>query len=155
MNVIYLGCKRVFDTVYHNVPIDREDEVQPKWTVRGIQNCLNCLAQGAGEEWQRVQLEVTTGWYWAPQDSLFTTDLDNGTECPPSKLTQVTKPWGVDTTKVCAAIPWNLSRLEKMQILAFGKNNPMYQGSLRVNWSVRSFAEKDQNVLGNTIVPAV
>lgn len=61
MNVIFLDCKRAFDTVYRNIPTDREDEVQPKWTMRGIESCLNCLGQGAGEEWQIVQLEVTKG----------------------------------------------------------------------------------------------
>lgn len=52
----------------------------------GIQNSLNCLAQGAGEEWQKVQLEVTKGWNWAQPGSLFINDQDDGTECPLSIL---------------------------------------------------------------------
>lgn len=131
MNVISLDCKRAFDTVYHNIPTDWEDDVQPKWR---IENCLNWLAQGlvksVREFWWR-SLWVDSGPSRVPC-SFMTWMM--GQSVTSASFAKATKLWGiVHTTEVCAAIQWDLSRLEKMQILALGKNNPMHQESLRVN----------------------
>lgn len=71
INVIYLNCKKAFDTVFHNILTDREDEVQPVQVDNVVDWKLSELTSSRGW-WTVVQSPVgghslvvyTKAWYW-------------------------------------------------------------------------------------------
>ena len=89
--------------------------------------------------------------------NIFINDLDNGTNCAPSKLADDTKLGGVvDTPDGCAVIQRNLNCLvkwaernivkfnkRKCEVLHLRRNNTTHQYVLGADWLESSLAEED------------
>ncbi|GAB0182744.1 mitochondrial enolase superfamily member 1 [Grus japonensis] len=108
VDISYLDFSKAFDTVSHNIFIDKLIKYRLyKWTVTQIENWLNCqICRVVIGNMKSSRWPVTSG---APQGSvlfnLFINVFDNGTECTLSKFADDTKLGGVaDTLEGFAAI---------------------------------------------------
>ena len=116
MDLVYLDFSKVFDTVSHNILIDKLRKCGlDEWTVRWIDNCLDgrvrrVMPSGAESSWRPVASSVPQGSVLGPVFNLLINHLDDGRECTLSKFADDTKLRGMaDTPEDCAAVQWTLT----------------------------------------------
>ena len=121
VNISYLGFRKAFDIVSHNIFIDKLIKYRlGKWTVTWTENWLNCQTYRVVFcSMKSSRRPVISG---VPQRSVlgpalfnfFINVLDNGAECIFSKFTDDTKLRGeADTLEGCAAIQRVLDGLDE------------------------------------------
>ncbi|CAM5146926.1 unnamed protein product [Eretmochelys imbricata] len=170
VDVIYLDFSKAFDAVSHSILASKLKKYGlDEWTIRWIENWLNCRAQcavinGSMSSWQLVSSGIPQVSILGPVLlNIFINDLGDGIDCTLSKFTDDIKLWGEeDMLKGMDRVQSDLDKLEdwakrnlmrfnkdKCRVLHLGRKNPMHCYRLGTDWLSSSSAEKS---LGITVV---